>query len=435
MKLVGRAYGRTLQRMPTWNSRSIALALGSTVALVGALTGAFVPPRARALLAQTHASASASTAHPPLPYAPPPSRPAALASTMLDLGELHMFSADDGWALRVGDDGRSLVRIRHGGSSLTGVGPSFVVDASFVDANTAFVTTNGVGVGSLVVHRTMDGGATFSAVQIDAAHGAVRSEGLAFRDALRGAVVISDDGGAGSTNLGVWLTGDGGRTWLHDARAPFWWARPVGDRIWVEDENGTILGWNGATLAPIRGLDGCEVEVGFASAPRPDVLRASCETGKRIFVSRDGGASWTEGGGLVPHGDYVFADGEHGFLWTEAGAHGVSELCATSDAGRSWTRFAQAGEWMPIGMVPLSSDDVLVVSRDAPAGSALERLWVSRRRGGLEATGVATDVPTEHILVEVVDRTHVVVVIHGTHGSRILASNDGARTFVQRFAE
>ncbi len=423
-----RAYGTAL-RLPR---RSVAVLLGTSVTLTGALAGVLVPGPARALFPRRPPPAASSQAPPPA-FAPvPPTPPWVLVpSTLLQLEELHMLSATEGWALTID---RDLVRVTEGGRKLRVVGPANVVESTFFGAGAggagAVVTTTGPRGGSLGVYRTLDGGQTFTSSQIDAGVGPIRSEGLAFLGPERGVVVVHEES---SACCGAWATTDGGRTFARIVSDPTWHAVAVGGEVWIGLDDASVVAWSGgASVAPPRGLDGCEVELAELG-PRASnaMIRATCDTGSRWFARR--GDSWSELGADEASTSWGFLDPRHGYRWrSERGTQrNVFEL--TSDGARSWTQVPGAPS-DPIDTLLLDSTTALIVARSGDAeDGTFDRGWVARD-GAFTASSIVTIVG-EKLMLSAPTPQVVFAAVRGNGGSRLYVSRDAARTFKQVFAE
>lgn len=401
--------------------RSLTLILATCTALVGGAGLTFAFGRVRALFTAHAPVASA----PAPPYAPAPVASSAFAipSTKMNLTSLRMFG-DEGWAVT---DESELIHVTRGGEKLTLVGPRSVLATAFVGGGTAVVATSSSRGGSVALHRTTDGGRTFNSFQIDAGTRELHVEGLAFRSAEEGIVAIRED--AASTCCGTWSTSDGGRTYTQLIAEDTRTVAMVGDELWIERADESLLTWSHGRVVAPRGLGDCEVDL--TRMVRGDRLRATCDTGTRWFVRRVG--EWIDAGSAVELDDWGFVDESHGWRSRSSDDGSAPGIELTQDGARTWK--SVPGAPPDVTKTILVGSTLWVVSRSTNAEDGdSERLFVSHAGGSFVQSTLVVRFG-EHIELAPIGADALTVAIHGSEGTRLWTSKDGGVHFVQRFAE
>ncbi|HLW47727.1 MAG TPA: hypothetical protein VKW09_08165 [bacterium] len=192
------------------------------------------------------------------------------------------------------------------------------------------------------IHRTADGGATW--VQVARATPADESSGLPFGGNKSGITFLSATAGwvtgyqPGCGHTYLFATRDGGHTWRRQ-RLPL----PA-----------RVKRWNGSTTSPMffTARDGVlPVSLSYS------VGNEYCEDGKTvvvIYVTRDGGATWTATTPVDGHGAPVwsFVDLAHGWI------AGAGVLYRTADGGRRWTALPLPADFADIHQLDFVSPQV-----------------------------------------------------------------------------
>jgi photosystem II stability/assembly factor-like uncharacterized protein len=226
---------------------------------------------------------------------------------------------------------------------------------SFVNPSTGFASVemahqSGVR-GSTGVFETTDGGTSWRLVN-PAAPFDFKGE-ITFTSPTTGWAV-------GSVN-GLYRTTDGGRSWIaqqpgrtSDRTASYGRPRFFGPDGVMEarlnDATGTTVvyathdgGRRWSRRSPPRGLDVSSYGPGIAPFQPVSAAHWVLAAGQRLFVTDDGGASWTERHVPLRVSGLSFFDGSTGWAWaTTSGCSNPpscprgSALLGTFDAGRSW---------------------------------------------------------------------------------------------------
>jgi len=215
------------------------------------------------------------------------SQPAAMTQPA-DLAGITMVDARVGWALTKDDQ---IFRTADGGATWSDVSifqaplPGQDVPplaASFVNATTAFVTTNAGTYQNpqVVVYRTKDQGATWERTDIAAALDWERDDvggfAISFPDALNGYVLVTSTPAAGQMGKALYRTTDGGKSFSF-----------VGDVTGTQNASGTET----------VGIGGYPTGMAFST---PDTGFVTCYSGAwthmLLFQTSSSGMSWQ----LVP---------------------------------------------------------------------------------------------------------------------------------------
>ena len=369
-----------------------------------------------------------------LPPDPPPLLPLTVA---YDLSELAMKSPRVGWAASYDANGGSLriLRTNDGGDHFAVTGPLIeggtLCGHAFVDADHAhvIVCTGRTDV-RLVVHRTSDGGRTWSYYPIetkDDPGSMFDVDSFAFRDALHGSFVTTVDEDEAREPVGLFRTSDGGLTWKEATLVSHTRVKDIDDgHAWAlqggsSSSAALLRATDGKTFQWVPDLTGCTVdELPSFFGPRGVVVTTCSGTPERSFArTADGGAHWTLGAAMDPEGAFDFLDGESG--WT-VGKRGTF---VTHDGGASWSNIdvsarAALGLKMvssTLGFLRVPSDERPVLLRTTDGG----RSW--RDALGLASTGDDT------VDVDVFDARNVFVYLHGKRGTQLFRSQDGGASF------
>jgi photosystem II stability/assembly factor-like uncharacterized protein len=207
--------------------------------------------------------------------------------------------------------------------------------------------------------RTLDGGNTWTSGAIPNTTG-LRSAMIFAINANKAYVAMARI--TGSKPMGIFVTTDGGVTWLRQSTASFSNPASYPDVVhFFNSDDGVAIGdpvnneyeiyttTNGGTnWTAVPGANipdpqpGEYAIVGYYSAVH-DTLWAGTSQG-RIFKSTDKGHHWTVSAPAILAGKDVkpvFRDGSHGLAMDELSGTGL--LCETSDGGTTWTQVNYAG--------------------------------------------------------------------------------------------
>jgi photosystem II stability/assembly factor-like uncharacterized protein len=397
------------------------------------------PPAPEPIPADTTEAAIDTTAvtPPPTAYAPPPEPPPMAPLTVdYDLSDLTMKSPRVGWATSY-DRNTSVTRILRTDDA----GDHFAITGPVVEAGTlcghAFVDTDHAQVivctgrtdVRLVVHRTSDGGRTWSYAPIetpDDPGSPLSVASFAFRDALHGSFVTTVEDDEARAPVGLFRTNDGGRTWteaglvghtyMQDVDATHAWALQGGS----SSSAALLRATDGKTFQWVPELTGCTVDDLPSFFGRRGVVRATClDTPSSFARTSDGGDHWTLGATTEPEGVFDFVDGDNGWTVGKAG------IFATHDGGATWSmidggpRDAMGLEMLSptVGFLQVLTDDRPVLLRTTDGGKS----W-------RDALGLASD-SVDSLDVDALDARNVFVYLHGTRGTQVYRSHDGGESF------
>jgi photosystem II stability/assembly factor-like uncharacterized protein len=263
------------------------------------------------------------------PTAPPPTpTPAANA------GPAGMIDLENGWA--VGDqrllltaDGGSTWRDATPPAPTQGGTPANLLNVQFVDPDHGWVAfaepfklATDPSFGRIDVWRTSDGGLTWAKTEL--AKAKVNNDGdvlgpfsFDFLDATHGFAFLSGNYTHRLGDSDLYYTADGGKTWSAD--------RPTGPGY---------LGVEGSSVSFATADDG--------------VIVGSPAASSGIFVTHDGGRTWTEataallasfGGDLRVYSQPVFSDSRTGLVAVrfQGATDSVTRIYRTTDGGSSWS--------------------------------------------------------------------------------------------------
>lgn len=284
--------------------------LVSIMALVVALTGCVREPQPAA---------------PTSPVDPAGQTAQGPVAAPVSVSRLRMVNEKVGWALEEQEEGKVvLLRTQDGGEKWATVMPPGVsaVPADSlvtVGADSAWVAEQQAE-GSLIYH-TSDGGANWEVGSISLA-GAPQ---FAFIDAKQGWLLVHQGVAAGSEAVTLLKTEDGGATWTQVAAAS------------PQEASSDSLPFGGGKT----GVAFRNATDGWLTGYAP--ITASIY----LFVTHDGGRTWTEQKLAVPDGfsevmltskPPVFVSEQDGYMATEfAGVSQAFLLYATHDGGQTWS--------------------------------------------------------------------------------------------------
>ena len=271
----------------------------------------------------------------PTPAASPtPTAPVATPTPAANVGPAAMIDAEHGWA--VGD--QRLLITSDGGASWRDVTPrapteggfpANLLNVQFVDPDHGwaafaepFKLDTDPGFGRIDVWRTADGGLTWARTELPKAK--INNDGdvlgpfsFDFLDATHGFAFLSGNYTHRLGDSDLYYTADGGKTWSAD--------RPTGPGY---------VGVEGSSISFATADDGVVVGSPAASSG--------------IFVTHDGGKSWTEatvallasfGGDLRVFSQPVFSDSRTGLVAVrfQGATQSVTRIYRTTDGGSSWS--------------------------------------------------------------------------------------------------
>ncbi|HEY3316224.1 MAG TPA: hypothetical protein VGL40_13225 [Bacillota bacterium] len=254
----------------------------------------------------------------------PPKLVPPLAPNMPNLTGLRMIDAKVGWAtgglsvLRTDDGWASWAEVTPGRSG-SGAAQPPITASYFLDATHAWVATGGEG-GPVVIHRTADGGKTWSEAKDKL--GGVGLQ-MSFADAATGFALVHLGAAAGSEEVAVMATTDGGKTWK------------------VRFQTDPQGGGNGLPFGGGKsGLTFGDITHGWVTGQQPVEGRAY------LYATSDGGVTWrlfdlrlppAYARSFVMTRPPVFFSADEGLLPVTFGEQGQPTVFyATHDGGRTW---------------------------------------------------------------------------------------------------
>lgn len=207
------------------------------------------------------------TAIPPNPTDP------SIADVDWKRASLHMINQTDGWALAPG----AVLRTSDGGRQWTKVTPSRTtlpesgVAAHFLDAHTGWLAIPGSS--QLAVFRTADGGKTWYSAHIETSGHQLE---LSFPDQRHGWILAHQGVALGSEQVAVYRTENGGADWAQVAVA--------------SPDGAATLPFGGLK----RGIRFLNAAVGWVTAEDRGVGHS------RVWQTPDGGHTWAEQSLVIP---------------------------------------------------------------------------------------------------------------------------------------
>ncbi len=273
----------------------------------------------------------------------------------------RMLDANNGWALTAA----KVLRTTDGGttwydatpSGLTSVG--FNASPFYLSPSTAWVLIAGSGITSGTLYHTSDGGSTWSNVAVPFAAGP-----LQFLDPSNGWIMAGLGAGAGSEGIAIFNSADGGNTWtrvftddptvtgftndiplvgdksgLTFRDASHGWvagSEPVNDLIYLYASADGGHTWTAQSVSlpsvSTGGQENTEAPVLFGASDGVLPVGAFAGTNSTImFLSHDGGASWTASTPVSFGSRYSVVSASLFFVWD-----GAPALHVSSDAGATW---------------------------------------------------------------------------------------------------
>jgi photosystem II stability/assembly factor-like uncharacterized protein len=330
-------------------------------------------------ISQTTAPAPAGVAGTPVisltdtPVSIPSITPAPLALPTVPspaLIHIDFINTNNGWGIATNDNGYILHTIDGGRTWLNatpaGISPiGFSTSFFALDANTAWVLPAGTDFYASVLYHTNDGGATWASNPVPFSSALIQ-----FLDAATGRALADRGGTAGSNAVELYQTSDGGLTWRsvfynNPDQAGSSDSLPFGGvksgMTFIDANTGWVTGsgpmtrgvylfmtrdggasWTRQSLPLPVGYD--ETYQYITSAPiffgsygylPLLVFPPDGNTNMTFYTSSDGGASWNGDPGnasrAITPGHYSFSDAAHGHLWP-----GGANLYFTNDGAQTW---------------------------------------------------------------------------------------------------
>ncbi len=340
----------------------------------------------------------------PGPSLPPPtSTPVPLNAPVVTspaLTKIAMLDEQNGWGisdtavLRTTDGGATWYNLTPANAGTLGYGAT----SSFFDTQHAWVLVpdpNDMLKGTLF--RTEDGGATWSNVAVPFGGGDMR-----FLDGKHGWMMASLGAGAGSMGVAILQTSDGGATWnqtytndpnqakagtslplggLKDGLSPvdmqIAWVGGViytpGDVYLYQTTDGGA-NWTQVSVPVPAGYEQAQLEtrgplfVTTNTAYLPVSISSQNGVVMAVYISHDGGKTWTRSPMLIPQGGQMdFVSGQDGFVW-----NGTS-FYVTHDGAQSWATVTPDVAFAEgfAGMDFVSPTTGFVITSDASGNHAL----------------------------------------------------------------
>jgi photosystem II stability/assembly factor-like uncharacterized protein len=268
---------------------------------------------------------------------------------------------------------------------------------------------------------------------------------------------------AGTDRGGVYVSLDGGASWVSQSRGMRTMVRPVDIVVDPVDRRKLFVagGRNGGFLSRDDGttwtqLTGAPEWYSFAVDPtNPQVVLAGVggNNAPSVLRSSDGGRTWTavftlpsilagKGGGPTRFPALAFSPSNpqvaYAGGWESIGAGGT-RLLTSSDSGRTWTSLVDQpvyGPRQPVGVTHIAvhptRSEVLFAAGDMPGadGTVQAALWRSVDGGQTWEIVVRGDQPGPNsTFTDVVLDPHDPDVVYAASGSQVLKSADGGVTW------
>ena len=337
-------------------------------------------------------------------YTPPPEPPPLSPLTLeRDLSDLTMADARVGWGITYDGERNSwrILRTEDGGDHFAVTGP--VVDSgsvcghAFVDGLHAHVAvcTDRTDV-PLLIHRTSDGGRTWSYVTVipkEDAGSTFGVESFAFRDAQHGTFVATVEDDEARAPVALFRTSDGGLTWKEAGPASLSTVENLDDgHAWAMQGWGAtaplLRAKDGTTFQWMPNLTGCTVDALPTFFGRRGSVRAACASGTRFARTADGGDHWTFGEETEPDAAIDFLDADRGWVVGKQGTFATRDGGLTSsklnEAARETVELTMLSS--TVGLLQVLTDDQPELLRTSDGGkswhTALPPLRHPRRHAG-----------------------------------------------------
>jgi photosystem II stability/assembly factor-like uncharacterized protein len=357
-------------RAPRWRRRVATLGGGLCAAL---LVGAFI-----LVLNMAHHNGLGGSGQP--------------KQQIANLTLLHMLDASNGWALTK----TALLRTTDGGAHWKDVTPPRVrltdgSAAAFLNATQAWIAVPSLpdpraSIPSPVgprIFSTGDGGQSWQSSVVPVGQGNLNIAQMTFATAQDGWLLFNQGGSGGAEQAVVVRTTDGGKTWAEVTRVlPASTDRPPPGKLpfggtktgivfsnaalgWITGSDSVSIAWlfvtrdGGQTwtqqqLSFPKGVPAAPLSLlppRFFSASEGLLPARVGDATTVIYVTHDGGTSWQPTTPVSASPTSVaFLDGQHG--WVTDG----TALFATGDGGRSWTRQPRSSVFKHVTQLDFVSD-------------------------------------------------------------------------------
>jgi len=352
------------------------------------------------------------------------------------LDNLHMVSATTGWAQENGDG--TILHTTTAGHQWSVASPPLaagqqMVAASFLDADTAEAVAgtewNCLNMGppsaDLVAWATRDGGVTWTrqgSFDVPSLDGGT----LDFVDPQDGWLSVGGGGAAGSSEMALYRTVDGGALWQEVASTDLQSAASPGAA-------GSLPA--GFYVGPAA----------FISATTGWITGSTAGQGPEFYVTHDGGITWSTqalpdaAGFFQPATETPqFWSSQGGWMLVRNPASSGSLLYLTTDAGTTWSPVDMPGTGqLPEGADFIDADDgwLLTFTQASDGSVATQTLWVTHDGG---ATWAAVSGDTELTGVDFAnleDGWATTTAPNGAAGPPLLETTDGGSTWTARIPE
>jgi photosystem II stability/assembly factor-like uncharacterized protein len=283
---------------------------------------------------------------------PPTANPQVVVSP--HIRKLFMMDTSNGWAI-----GNSYVlRTGDGGTTIQSV-----ISGFFRDANKGWViATTLADVERTSLFRTADGGTTWTPYDVPFSDGYIQ-----FLDDMNGFVLAGLPSGMQKHAVSLYQTSDGGATWTlkyavdpsqpnntlpfsgHKLGMAFrdtstGWVGgdyPSPGYVYLYKTTNSGVSWSQQSLALPIGYESAYITIeapkffGSNDAILPVWMGTNTGRDLFIYVTHDGGNTWTRSTSVVPHGQNTdFISINNGFAWDTTGFFKV-----TQNSGGNWTQF------------------------------------------------------------------------------------------------
>jgi photosystem II stability/assembly factor-like uncharacterized protein len=305
------------------SSALIAMALA---VLACSLPGTATPTPTAVVVTPTVVTAT------PTPSLPVVSSPQIISFQMLD--------ANNGWALT----DTNVLRTTDGGATWYNVTPSGVSSTGFstapyyLNATTAWLAMPGTNPTNGTLYHTTDGGASWSSIAVPFGGGSLK-----FPDASHGWEQVELEGGMSHQSVAVFTTRDGGTTW---------------SQVFTDDPNASGSSDTLPLLGDKNGITAVDASHAWVTGAEPvnDFVY--------IYITQDGGHSWTHQDVAIPG---AYAGGQENtdppiFIGSMDGVLPVGVFASTNvtimyvshDGGATWTASTPVSFSRPYSVVSAS---------------------------------------------------------------------------------